>query len=390
MKIGVNKKIVFLCFDKSDCETLENYLNEMAKKGWLLTKIKDYHLTFVKTDKINFKYNVDPLGKNFDGDSYVDKITYIKYCKDHNWEYICGNNLFQISISEESNKEKIKSKPEESIKSLVIKDVISLIAFILLFHFIFKYDGFYLDGSYMDTVSNNIWVGFYLIGILALIYLCIDLILSIIWYINYFIKKEFKYKSLKQIKISSIFSVTLNFLIMTLLILNVVINLLDGFGISPRRSFSKESLPITLEDYNIKIQSERDCSTTKYKSFLGKYYSFSDSTYYYETYDDDDGTYIENENNGGVISYEVFESKYKNIMNNALEDIKVNHANMGSKYKKYTSGEEFNTWGAKEIYIDNSTEDRIIVYDNVILMLDMEGDYNKSRINFIKEKLLNL
>lgn len=390
MKIGVNKKIVFLCFDKSDCETLENYLNEMAKKGWLLTKIKNYHLTFVKTDKINFKYNVDPLGKNFDGDSYVDKITYIKYCKDHNWEYICGNNLFQISISEESNNEKIKSKSEESIKSLVIKDVISIIAFILLFHFIFKYDSFYLDGSYMDTVSNYRGVGFYVIGILALIYLCIDLILSIIWYINYFRKKEFKYKSLNQIKISSIFSVTLHFFIMTLLILNVVINLLDGFGISPRTSFSKESLPITLEDYNIKIQSERDCSTTKYKSFLGKYYSFSDSTYYYETYDDDDGTYIENENNGGVISYEVFESKYKNIMSNALEDIKTNHANMGSKYKKYTSGEEFNTWGAKEIYIDNSTEERIIVYDNVILMLDMEGDYTKSRINFIKEKLLNL
>lgn len=388
MKIGVNKKIVFLCFDKSDCETLENYLNEMAKKGWLLTKIKNYHLTFVKTDKINFKYNVDPLGKNFDGDSYIDKMTYIKYCKDHDWEFVCGNNLFQISISEESNKEKIKSKSVESIKSLVIKDVISLIAFILFFYFIFKYDNYYLGESYMDSVSNNIWVGIYVIGILLLIYLCIDLILRIIWYINYFIKKEFKYKSLKQIKISSIFSVTLNFLIMTLLILNVVINLLDGFGISPRTSFSKESLPITLEDYNIKIQSERDCSTTKYKSFLGKYYSFSDSTYYYETYDD--GTYIENENNGGVISYEVFESKYKNIMSNALEDIKINHANMGSKYKKYTSGEEFNTWGAKEIYIDNSTEERIIVYDNVILMLDMEGDYNKSRINFIKEKLLNL
>lgn len=389
MKIWGNKKIVFLCFDKVDSEILEGYLNEMAKKGWLLTKIKNYHLTFVKTDKINFKYNVDPLGKNFDGDSYVDKITYIKYCKDHNWEYVCGNNLFQISISEESNKEKIKSKSEESIKFLFIKEVISLVAFILLYYFIFKYYGLYLGGSYMNSVSNYIWVGFYVIGILAFIYLCIDLILSIIWYINYFIKKEIKYKSLKQIKISSIFSVTLHFFIMTLLILNVVISYLDGFSISPRTSFSKESLPIVLEDYNIKIQTERDCSTTKYKSFLGKYYSFSDSTYYYETYNDD-GTYIEHENNGEVITYEVFESKYKNIMSNALEDIKTNHAKMGSKYKKYTSGEEFNTWRAKEIYIDNSTEERIIVYDNVILMLDMEGDYNKRKINFIKEKLLNL
>lgn len=389
MKIWGNKKVVFLCFDKTDCAILEEYLNEMAKKGWLLTKIKNYHLTFVKTDKINLKYNVDPLGNNFDGDSYVDKITYIKYCKDHNWEYVCGNNLFQISTSEESNKEKIKSKPEESIKSLLIKDVISLVALILLFNFIFKYEGLYLGGSYMDSVSNYTWLGFYVIGILAFIYLCIDLILSIIWYINYFIKKEIKYKSLNQIKISSIISVTLHFFIMTLLILNVVISFLDEFGIFPRTSFSKESLPIALEDYNIKIQSERDCSTTKYKSFLAKYYSFSDSTYYYETYGDD-GTYIEHENNGGVISYEVFESKYKNIMSNALEDIKTNHVNIGSKYKRYTSGEEFNTWGAKEIYIDKSTKERIIVYDNVILMLDMEGDYNKSKINFIKEKLLNL
>lgn len=251
MKIWGNKKVVFLCFDKTDCETLEEYLNEMAKKGWLLTKIKNYHLTFVKTDKINLKYNVDPLGNNFDGDSYVDKITYIKYCKDHNWEYVCGNNLFQISTSEESNKEKIKSKSEESIKSLFIKDVISLVALILLYYFVFKYEGFYLGGSYMDSVSNYTWVGFYAIGILAFIYLCIDLILSIIWYINYFIKKEFK-------------------------------------------------------------------------------------------------------------------------------------------YKKYTSGEEFNTWGAKEIYIDKSTKERIIVYDNVILMLNMEGDYNNNKINFIKEKLLNL
>ncbi|MCC3866696.1 hypothetical protein [Terrisporobacter mayombei] len=241
----------------------------------------------------------------------------------------------------------------------------------------------------MESVTNNRWVGFYVIVILSLIYLGIDLILSIIWYINYFIKKEFKYKSLKQIKIRSTFDVGLNFLIMTLLILNLIIGFLDGFEISPRTSFSKESLPIVLEDYNIKIQSERDCSTTKYKSFLGKYYSFSDSTYYYETYSDD-GTYIENENNGGFISYEVFESKHKNIMNNALQYMKTNYANMGSKYEKYTSGEEFNNWGAKEIYIDNSTEERIIVYDNVILILNIEGDYNKSKINFIKEKLLNL
>ena len=90
MKIWGNKKINFLSFEIWDSETLEQYLNEMAKKGWLLKNIGNIHLTFEKTDKRNFKYNVDPLRKDFIVGDYLDRYSYIEYCKERNWEYIYG------------------------------------------------------------------------------------------------------------------------------------------------------------------------------------------------------------------------------------------------------------------------------------------------------------
>lgn len=384
MKIGENKKISFLTFNKVDAEILEQYLNEMIKEGWLLKKIKNYHLTFEKTDKRNLKYNVDPVGRDFYGDNYSNEITYIEYCRELGWEYICGNDIFKICISEDNNKEKIKSKPAESIKSLVITDVIYLVAFILLANYIFKDKDYYMGSSYMEFISSYIGVSFYIFGMLVLICLAIFLFLRIIWYLNYFVKKRFRHRNLREIKIISVFSVGYFYMLMTLLILNLAITLFDGFGISPRVSHSKKSLPIALEDYHIKIQSERDSESTIYKSFLAKYYSFYDTTHYY---DDNLGE----ENSEGYLFYEVFESKYESIINNALRNIKKNDIISGNQYKKYTSGKEFDDWGANEIYIDTSSNERIIVYDNIIFILKfMEDDYNEKNIDFIKSKLMNL
>ena len=71
--------------------------------------------------------------------------------------------------------------------------------------------------------------------------------------------------------------------------------------------------------------------------------------------------------------------------------IKKNDIISGNQYKKYTSGKEFDDWGANEIYIDTSSNERIIVYDNIIFILKfMEDDYNEKNIDFIKSKLMNL
>ena len=112
MNLG-NKKISFLNFNYFEEERLEEYLNEEADKGWLLKKFNNLYMTFEKTDRKNFKYNVTSNSKDF----YMNEKEYKSRYEECDMEYIFGNNIFQIAIlNKENEKKKIRSKYKAKTK----------------------------------------------------------------------------------------------------------------------------------------------------------------------------------------------------------------------------------------------------------------------------------
>lgn len=385
MKIWGNKKIDFLSFEISDSETLEQYLNKMAEDDWLLKKIGRMYLIFEKTDKINFKYNVDPLRRYYGLENNTDSNKYIESCKELNWEYICGNDHFKISISDKSNKEKIKSQLR--IKSIIGNDIIHLIPIIMYAIVLIIGSAYYFGGYFMEFASDYSMIRSYILSIILLISLLIPYFSKIIWYINYFKKKEIKCRSLKQIKGQSSFNNSVYVVSIVLILINI--GIVSSNRLDTKVSYSKESLPIVLEDYNIEIESERESRSSEQSSLLAKHSTFNDDTYYLE-YRKEDGIEVRHEYHEKGLYYEVFESKYESVINQALKCEIKDKSGFGFKYKKYVSGEELDNWGANEIYIEDLTGERIVVYDNKILILNMEGKYDDKNINFIRNKLLYL
>ena len=82
MNLG-NKKISFLNFNYFEEERLEEYLNEEADKGWLLKKFNNLYMTFEKTDRKNFKYNVTSNSKDF----YMNEKEYKSRYEECDMEY---------------------------------------------------------------------------------------------------------------------------------------------------------------------------------------------------------------------------------------------------------------------------------------------------------------
>ena len=71
-------------------------------------------MTFEKTDRKNFKYNVTSNSKDF----YMNEKEYKSRYEECDMEYIFGNNIFQIAILNKENekKNKIRSKYKAKTK----------------------------------------------------------------------------------------------------------------------------------------------------------------------------------------------------------------------------------------------------------------------------------
>lgn len=73
-----NIKITFLFYTPYECTAIEEYLENMAEAGWLLTKIKGPFFKFKKIKPHKIKYSVDVIGKisSFDSKRYAELLDY--------------------------------------------------------------------------------------------------------------------------------------------------------------------------------------------------------------------------------------------------------------------------------------------------------------------------
>ncbi|MBS5951226.1 MAG: DUF2812 domain-containing protein [Clostridium sp.] len=116
-----NKKVVVLDFFAYEISSLIYYLEEMAKKGWLLESISSMYAKFKKIEPKNIKYTIDIIGKisayeELDEESlkeYRDKK------ESEGWKFLYDYNNMQIFYSEYNNEEfLVTSKNQWKVKEI--------------------------------------------------------------------------------------------------------------------------------------------------------------------------------------------------------------------------------------------------------------------------------
>lgn len=172
IKDGKLKK--FFMFQLYECAAVEEFLCEMALKGWMVEKIKGAFFTFHKIEpkKLTFAVDIFEKASMFDTKLADSTLEYIEYCKEAGWEFICDSGKVQVFYSE--NEEEIPIHTDPKLKLTAInKGMLPFILYWILLFSIFSiniFNGFYIrDLSLIVTDYNTIGLFFLLIN-LAFIY----------------------------------------------------------------------------------------------------------------------------------------------------------------------------------------------------------------------------
>ena len=157
--MGKDTKLVYLRYLPYECTAIEEYLEQMAEKGWLLTGKQGIFLKFKKVEPEKIKYCVDILGaiSDYDHNDTEDALEYREYCERAGWTYVCQNGKMQIFYTKDIEntvaihtdaEEKYKTVFWEAIKSVGVKLIIMLMFIYLMYLWLFKSDlGFVLSSN---------------------------------------------------------------------------------------------------------------------------------------------------------------------------------------------------------------------------------------------------
>lgn len=188
MMIFKKKKWVIFNFLPYEYESLEEYLEKMAFKGWVLEDISRCYLKFKKSNPKKLRYSVDILDSIsfLDGKDTDRALEYREYCNEAGWDFVCESEKIQIYCSEE-NSERINIHTDEIEKFNIIRKaslkyiLIKIITAVLL-----------LFSQYISTIGSN--DGHFLASPLALgsltfvVIFSVYEIISLITFITFIIK----------------------------------------------------------------------------------------------------------------------------------------------------------------------------------------------------------
>lgn len=384
MLIGRNKLKKHNPFDVLDADLLENYLSEMALKGWIISDISIRNLTFERIDPKVVSFFVDITKKNLVGNNSIQALDYTKSCQEKNLELICGNEKFQIFINNSDNKNLDRQKLN------------FINVFKEYFYMIFTFSIIMLNIYLISTKQNG------LIRIItdnAMIILLCSFILVIFINISIFFLRLKKYNAIVKNKNLN-FDIEDNFkkksfytkLLSNVSTLIIIMTIFFIVGIGGREKLvSNKDIPISLEDFNEDISGNRQVYKLKSSSPLGKYSTYSDYAFVESKkihYDNTSKGYYEEyfEKSKGYIGYSVIESKYDKVLEMALQSILSEYDRYGFSYK-YDKNDT-NEWGAKSVYTVLDTNEKVVVYDDVIITINIDDFDINNYIDLVKEKLI--
>lgn len=132
-----------------------------------------------------------------------------------------------------------------------------------------------------------------------------------------------------------------------------------------------DDIPIEVDDFGIKQYTYKDTQSNYSKSIVAEILECNDIAI----------SNLENEAQNHHISYSVFHSKHKWILNRYLSDKLSN--NTGKFSKIYDT-----FWNTDEVYYNEKENAYIMVYNESIVLFSGNINYNKNNIKLIESQLL--
>ena len=204
MKLNNNTFVRLILFKEHECKAVEQYLEEMALKGWILEDISLRFFIFKKSKPKKLKFTVDIFTDLKAGE-------YIEYCEASGWNYICETNNYLIFCTENDDITPIQTDEDillNKLSSSMSKNISAqIILTTYIMHTICKafFIDFISDGIYDVSLLFAI-----MISIIFVICPLVDCIYDISWYIKY--KKSLKfeevivYPTLKRLNIKTTYT----------------------------------------------------------------------------------------------------------------------------------------------------------------------------------------
>lgn len=416
-------RIVLIDFYSYEIDALETYLEEMALKGWMLEKFSNLYIKFRKIKPKNIKYKIDmvddvvlnrELGKKL-------ALEYREKLEDLGWSYYCEFNKLQVFYKENEDKKSIirKRKNKEiqalfhnSLSQVILK--ILFISIILLNQLIVIFKGKNLN----YLTKNSSILGIIIMFILISIYL-IDLYKLI----------KFRLGNNKEINFSTLwisFKVSINTIIflatiiglitiifeknkgdydITLIILSIISGLfLLGYFKENKKDSIRKKLTIStcfiitiasimvLNNFFVPNIFKNKSNRVKSKEYSLSLKDFNDEVSSEEhIYVDEESSFIANKlfytANGRKmkLSYELFESDYRFIVNWNFNKMMKWFENKGITYKEIQT----NLPNEVKVYTNEKENNYIILSSNkVIEVIGLDSIKDKEDVlNIVYNKI---
>ncbi len=185
--MSFNIKKVFKVYSVVEYKNIGNYLSEMARKGWLLTGIKNLLYNFEKVEPIELDFNVVILSEKdaFDYHDPDSDNTLKEFCTDSGWTYCTGTPAFQIFYKKkESTVVPIHTDESEEykyIKKTFIKTELFISFLMLLSIFQFISGIKYFD---YETIFSNAELISIILPLIMMLIVINVLYIPIVWLIR--------------------------------------------------------------------------------------------------------------------------------------------------------------------------------------------------------------
>ncbi|QLY80291.1 DUF2812 domain-containing protein [Clostridium intestinale] len=214
-------KTRYFNFEPYECLAVEEYLEMMAKQGWLLDKINRPFFRFKKIEPQNLRFYVDI--PNVREDRLGD---YIEYCKAAGWRYLDKLDSNFIFYAEDNDKTiDIHTDQNEKfrvVSKMSLSNIVLLVISILIYAFWIYTCLFVID----DFLASNLWIITFFGMSTIVISNTIKVINFLLWRLKAkrnLTKNEFMpYNNYKQLKRKNIFSNIGSFSMITLTILALI------------------------------------------------------------------------------------------------------------------------------------------------------------------------
>ena len=227
--INKNSKITFFRYFPCECSAVEEYLEIMAEKGWLLKSVNGAFFKFTKIRPKKIKFSVDILNNIsvLDSDDSDEALNYREYCEAAGWDYVCQANKIQIFYAEDGSEAiPIHTDEREKFKS-VFKYSLFNIGYLIFMSLLFIFNiNLSIKNIEYNLLSN--------LSLFAVIVMSSFILMSIVEIINFSIwvirasvnlkdNRFIPYNRYKSIKIKNYF--LYGYILVIFIIFFILINL---------------------------------------------------------------------------------------------------------------------------------------------------------------------